>query len=80
MAEYSKISPWLVPATVPEERSTVGEPASAASLTELILTLEESETPLSVIVEVLSFALPIVITVSPLISPATSTLVLPPVA
>ena len=55
-----------------------GAPASAASSTELITTDEESETPFKVIVPVLSLSLPNVITTSPSMFEATSTLVEPP--
>ena len=78
--EYSKISPAAAAVTVPEERSTVGEPESAGWSIDLRLTLDASETPFNVIVLVLSFVLPKVTTVSPLISEATSTFVVPPVA
>ena len=78
LTEYSNTSPASAAETVPEERSTTGAPASAASSTELITTDDESETPLRVIVPVLLLSLPRVITVSPSILEATSTLDDPP--
>ena len=76
--EYSKISPASAALTVPEERSITGEPESAASSAVLITTLEESDIPVRVIEPVESLSLPNVITVSPLISEATSTFEDPP--
>jgi len=76
--EYSKISPAEVLATLPLERSTFGEPASAASVEVFITTEDDSETPFSVIVPVKSLSLPRVTIVSPLISEATSTFDDPP--
>ena len=43
LTEYSNTSPASAAETVPEERSTTGAPASAASSTELITTDEEAE-------------------------------------
>ena len=75
---YEGTSSAAAAVTVPEERSTVGEPESAGWLIDLSETV--SETPLSVIVPVLSLSLPKVMTVSPLILEAISTLEVPPSA
>ena len=78
LTEYSKTSPASEAVTVPDDKSTFGAPSSAAPSSELITTVEESETPLRVILPVLSLSLPSVITVSPSIVDATSTLEEPP--
>ena len=78
LTEYSNTSPASVAVTEPVDKSVTGLPASAASSTVLITTEEESLTPVSVIVPVLSLSLPKVITVLPFISDATSTLDVPP--
>ena len=80
LTEYSKTSPASEAVTVPDDKSTFGAPSSAAPSSELITTVEESETPLRVILPVLSLSLPSVITVSPSIVDATSTLEEPPEA
>ena len=79
LTEYSNISPASEAATVPEDKSITGAPASAASSTAFTTTDEESETPFRVIEPVLSLSFPIVITVSPSIFEATSTFDDPPV-
>ena len=79
LTEYSNISPAEAAVTAPEDKSTTGLPVSAAWFIDKTLTLEASETPFSVMVWVLSFTLPIVMTVSPLILEAWSTFVVPPV-
>ena len=80
LTEYSNTSPASVAVIEPDDKSVTGLPASAASSTVLITTEEESLTPVSVIVPVLSLSLPRLITVLPFISEATSTLDTPPAA
>ena len=53
--EYSNTSPSLEASTVPEDRSTLGDPSSASSSAVVIETEEESETPFKVIEYVESF-------------------------
>ena len=71
--EYSKISPASEAVTVPDDKSTFGDPASAAPSNVFITTEEESETPFRVIDPVALLSLPRVITVLPFISEAIST-------
>ena len=78
LTEYSKTSPASAAVTVPELRSIIGAPESAASSTEFRTTEDESDTPLRVIVPVLSLSLPRLITVSPSMFEATSTFDVPP--
>ena len=78
LTEYSKISPSEAAVTVPDERSTLGAPASAEPSSEFRVTVDESDTPFKVMLPVLLLSLPRVITVSPSIVDATSTFDEPP--